>query len=118
MEESIEAKVSPSQVWEAWERAHAKHSEKKIEEGQKGKAKFRYKIFDVKKGEGFSILWKSLFVRLVFHHRVVPTKNGSLIAYRVQIKGPFAWPLRYLIGEKIRRNLSSVLKAIVKELEH
>lgn len=118
MEEMIEARVSPDQVWDAWERAHSLHGPQGIESGQKGKSKFKYKILDVKKGESFSILWKTLFVRLVFNHSVKPTKRGSEIRYKVQIKGPFAWPVRWLLGNKIKQNISLVLKAIVRQLEN
>lgn len=117
MEETIEARVAPEAVWEAWEKAHALHGEKGIEAGQKGKSKFRYQILDVQKGESFSILWKTLFVRLIFHHSVKPTPRGSEIRYRVQIKGLFAWPVRWLLGPKIQHNISLVLKTIVKQLE-
>ncbi|MBU6384010.1 MAG: hypothetical protein KGQ49_05870 [Verrucomicrobia bacterium] len=112
MEEQIEARATPAEVWKLWQRAHP------IESGQKGKDKFRYQILDVKEGEAFSIVWKSLFVRLVFTHKVQPTEKGSMISYHVQIKGPFAWAVRRLIGNKIRNNLQLVLKAIVKELEY
>ncbi len=117
MEEQIEARVSPQDVWAAWERAHFLHNPTGLREGQKGKSGFRYEVLDVKTGESFSILWKTLFVRLVFTHHVRPTKYGSQISYRVQIKGLFAWPARWLLGEKIRKNLNQVLKAVVRELE-
>ncbi len=118
MEEQIEARVSPDVVWEAWEKAHSLHGQTGIEAGQKGKSKFRYKVLDVKKGESFSILWKTLFVRLIFSHAVKPSRYGSEISYKVQIKGLFAWPVRWLLGEKIRKNIGLVLKAIVRELEN
>lgn len=107
MEEMIETRVSPEVVWEYWE--------KKMDVGQTGK--FRYKILDLRKGESFSILWKTLFVRLIFNHSVKPTHKGSEICYQVQIKGLFAWPVRWLIGAKVKRNIGYVLKAIVKDLE-
>ncbi len=111
MEETIETAVAPEVVWEAWERAHV------LEQGQQGKKSFRYKILDVKKGESFSILWKTLFVRLLFTHVVKPSKKGSQICYKVQIKGPFAWPVRWFLGAKIKANIGAVLKAVVKQLE-
>lgn len=121
MEDSVEARVSPEEVWNAWERAHQLHGQKGIEAGQKGfsqnAAKFKYQVLDVKKGESFSILWKTLFVRLVFTQRVKPTLRGSEIFYGVQIKGPFAWAVRWALGNKIKRNISLVLKSIVKQLE-
>ncbi len=123
MEERIEARVSPETVWASWESAHEKHGQNTIQEGQKGVSKgvrakgFRYQVLDVIPGKQFSILWKTLFVRLLFCHSVSPTKWGSEIRYSVQIKGPFAWLIRWLLGNKIRRNIGLVLKAIVKQLE-
>lgn len=123
MEESIEARVAPEIVWEAWERAHAKHGQGKLTQGQvgetkaEGKSQFRYKVLEVVPGKQFSILWKTLFVRLLFSHSVEPTQRGSQIRYSVQIKGPFAWPVRWVLGTKIRKNIGAVLKAIVKQLE-
>ena len=114
MEETIEARVSPGEVWEAWEKAHALQGAK---DQWQSKNKFRYKILNVKEGESFSILWKTLFVRLMFTHLVRPTKRGSEIHYQVQIKGLFAWPVRWMLGGKIKRNIGYVLRAIVKELE-
>ncbi|MDE3046496.1 MAG: hypothetical protein KGJ02_07620 [Verrucomicrobiota bacterium] len=122
MEEKIEARVSPAKVWEAWERAHAQHGQSGIVNGQKGvsgasQSKLRYEVVDVIPGQQFSVIWKTLFVRLVFSHTVKPTPRGSEIRYSVQIKGPFSWPVRWLLGNKIRRNIGSVLRAIVKQLE-
>ena len=114
----IETSATPAQVWEMWEKSHAKHGQKNLEKGQKGKSTFRYKVLDVKEGESFSILWKALFVRLVFSHKVVPSSRGSQIYYKVQIKGLFAWPVRMLAGEKIRKNTSLVLKSLVYQLEN
>lgn len=114
----IEARVPPEEVWAIWERAHNIHGSSELESGEKGKStKFRYKILDVEKGKHFSILWKTLFIHLIFTHEVIPTNTGSKISYRVQIKGLFAWPVRYFLGEKIRNNIRLVLKAIVRELE-
>ncbi len=117
MEEVIEARVSPEAVWAAWEKAHAVHGQRGIEEGQKGKSTFHYRVLNVKKGECFSILWKALFVRLIFCHTVKPIPKGSEIRYQVEIKGLFALPVRWVLGKKIRRNISCVLKAMVRELE-
>jgi hypothetical protein len=123
MEEMIEARVAPAKVWDAWEKAHRIHSEKGIEPGVKshsraeGKSKFKYQILDVVPGKSFSILWKTLFVRLIFTHRVTSTKRGSEISYNVQIKGLFAWPVRWLLGKQIQKNIRSVLKQIVSQLE-
>jgi hypothetical protein len=123
MQQNIETKVPPEKVWASWEKAHEKNGQPKIEEGQKGISKgvnangFKYQVFDVVPGKQFSILWKTLFVRLLFSHSVRPTKWGSEIQYSVKIKGLFAWPVRFFLGKKIRQNIGLVLKAIVKQLE-
>ena len=123
MEEIIEARVLPERVWETWEKAHAAHGQTKLEEGIKGKTQldgkkgFRYRILDVVPGRSFSILWKTLFVRLIFHHAVRPTSRGCEIRYSFEIKGFFAWPVRRLLGNKIRSNLSLVLKSLARQLE-
>ena len=118
MEEQIETRVTPKEVWASWEKAHLARNKGGIEQGKTGKNEFQYEIIDVKQGESFSMLWKSLFVRLVFSQSVKPIQRGSQISYRVQIKGPFAWPIRWLLGKKIRKNVHLVLKSIVQELEN
>ena len=115
MEETIEAYVPPEVVWAAWEKAHQGG---RLESGQKGKKGLKYQILDVKRGESFTILWKSLFARLLFFHSVKSTAKGSRIQYGFQIKGPFAWPLRWMLEKKIRKNLATVLSALAKQLEY
>jgi len=123
MEQKIEARVPPAKVWEAWEKAHAAHGQQGIKAGFRAKTKsergkgFKYQILDVVPGVSFSILWKTLFVRLIFTHAVHPTKRGSEIRYDFQIKGLFAWPVRKVLAKKIEKNLAIVLKAIVENLE-
>ncbi|EKE08337.1 MAG: hypothetical protein ACD_17C00221G0005 [uncultured bacterium] len=117
MEETIEARVSPEEVWQMWERAHRLHGSEGVESGKKGKAQFRYQVRDVDKGRKFSMVWKTLFVRMIFTHEVLAIKYGSSISYKVEIKGLFAWPVRYFLGKKIQTNIRHVLKAMVSELE-
>ncbi len=117
MEEAIEASVPPEAVWQAWEKAHALHGKKEIVSGANGKNGFKYRILDVEPGIRFSMLWKSLFVHLIFTHMVTPAPRGSEIRYSVKIQGFFAWPVRFFLGKKIRRNLSFVLKEFAKRLE-
>jgi len=123
MEYKITTRVKPHKIWEVWEQAHATHGQSPIVEGQKGisnspNAKgFKYQVIDVVPGSKFSIVWKTLFVRLIFTHSITTTQWGSEIGYSVLIKGLFAWPVRWLLGNKIQQNLSLVLKTMVKQLE-
>lgn len=114
MHEVAETRVPPEFVWKAWDRAHALAEN----HGQmKAQGKFKYKIVDVKRGENFSIVWKTLFVRLVFTYGVRPLFSGSQISYGVEIKGPFAWFVRWMIQEKVRKDIKQVLKTMVDQLE-
>jgi hypothetical protein len=123
MEGHIEAKVPPQVVWQAWEAAHEKHGQGGLKAGQRGETKaegasrFRYQILHAIPGKEFEILWKTLFVRLIFKHVVEPAPRGCRITYSVQIKGPFSWLVRALLGNKIRSNIGAVLKAVVQQLE-
>jgi hypothetical protein len=122
MEESLEIRVSPEKVWASWENAHAKHGSK-IKEGHRGISKgekskgFRYQVLDVIPGRQFTILWKTLFVRLLFSHCVTPIREGSEIRYTIRIKGFFAWPVRWFLGKSIRQNVRLVLKTLAQQLE-
>ena len=83
MEETIETTVLPDIVWDAWERAHHLSGSRGIKSGDQGKSKkFPYKIIEVEKGKHFSILWKTLFVRLIFTHKVIPISTGSKITFQ------------------------------------
>ncbi len=123
IESTIETRASPQAVWKLWQKTHK--MDETFVPGQKGSLKgnrrgsFSYRILDVSKGQHFTILWKSLFVRLVFTHAVAPVEpKGSSISYSVQIRGPFAWPMRFLLSGKIRNNLALVLKSLSRELDN
>ncbi len=117
MEEVIQTRVAPRLVWKAWEDAHESRGLGKLSAGQSGKSPFRYKVLQVVPGESFTIVWKAYFVRLIFRHTVKPAPRGAEIRYDVQIKGFFAWPVRWFLGKKIRSSIYAVLKAMVHRLE-
>jgi hypothetical protein len=118
MEATIESRLSPETIWKAWESAHATHANSPIEPGQRSKSTgFKYQILDVVKGERFSILWKSLFVRMIFTHSVRAVGRGSEIRYTAEMKGLFAGLVKFVLKNKIQRNLSFVLKEFTKQLE-
>ena len=121
IEAIIETKVPADRVWQLWRKIHAMDAG--FSKGQKGTlttaegSHFSYKIQNVEEGKSFSILWKSLFVKLIFTHSLYPQPKGCKILYTVQIRGFFAWPVRFFLGGKIQSNLEYVLKSLVKELE-
>lgn len=120
MEERIETRVSPEKIWQTWEMAHAKQGEETFERGKKGKSargNFRYEVVDIVQGESFTLVWKTLFLRLIFSHAVFPKKRGSEIVYSIKIRGFFGAPARWFLGNKIRQSVRGVLKTMVKRLE-
>ncbi len=120
MEERIETRVSAEKIWQTWEMAHAKQGEEALVQGKKGKSSrgsFRYEVLDVVKGESFTLVWKTVFLRLIFSHAVFPKKRGAEIVYSVQIRGFFGAPARWFLGNKIRQTVRGVLKTMVKRLE-
>ena len=115
LEQKIDARVTPEQVWKAWEKVHDQTG---IVEGKKGVVKkIRYQFLEVVPGERYTICWKTLFVRLIFTHSVVSTQRGAEITYSAKIKGLFAIPVRWMLGPKISQNLGLVLRALVRQLE-
>lgn len=111
MKAEIETKVSPQKVWAIWEEAH------NLKETSQGKKKYKFQIIEIKQGEYFSILWKSLFANLIFTYKVFPTHSGSLIEYHVQIKGLFSWLIQKLSHKRIEKNLRLALREMVNRLE-
>ncbi len=111
---TAETKVPPTLVWRAWNQAHSIDTSLGIPKKQ---GKFSYLICDVKRGEQFSIRWKTLFVRLIFTYRVQPLYSGSQLSTQVQVKGVFGWLVRRMIGRKLNEQLATVLKDMVAQLE-
>lgn len=118
MQDSVEVKASPAEVWAAWERAYQRQGGGKMSSGQtlktEGTKSLSFRIEDVKEGERFSLLWKSLWLRLCFSHEVVPTKEGSKITYSFAVRGFLSLPVRWLLRKKLSRNLSLVLRSFAK----
>jgi hypothetical protein len=115
-------RVPPAKVWQAWVHAHALRGEGVLREGATGhmggpNKKIAYKIENVIAGKCFSIRWKGLCVRFVFHHLVLPFKDGSEIRYDCEIQGLCGWMVRWFLIDRIRTNLKQVLKAFVQKLE-
>lgn len=121
IQSTVKTKATPQAVWEMWRKIH--NMDETFAVGKKGslkgrgRAHMKYRILEVSEGKHFSILWKSLFVRLVFTHAVFASLKGAEIRYTVQVKGPLAWPMRFLLGSKIGRNLDLVLQSLSKELD-
>ncbi len=115
-------RASPQKVWSAWVQSHVLHCGGTFASGssgymQQGKRKIPYQIIDVVPGKSFSVLWKALFVRFVFLHKVTSSWAGAEIEYDFQIKGPLAWMVRWALSSKINANLSLVLKEFIRQLE-
>jgi len=119
IEERVKTFAKPSVVFKAWS---ARYIEQGFEKNQKGyvvngkKKGFKFKIEDIKENHSLSIVWFSHLVKLKFHHIVENDVNGSLIIIRVQLKGFFAFLIKPLIANKIRKNLQVSLTKFARDL--
>lgn len=94
-----------------------------MESGKKGvsktsnRSKFKYQIQEIIEGESFSILWKSFLTSLLFTYKVTSFSKGSEISCSVKVRGLLSGPVRWMLGNKIRKNLESALHTLVRQLE-
>ena len=84
-----------------------------IERGRK----VPYKIIDIKKGEEFTTVWKSIFVKMVFRYEVKQQSKGSLITAGVNFGGIFGWIARLFLRSKMRKNLAASLEQFASQLD-
>jgi len=119
IEERVKTFAKPRIVFKAWS---DRYIEQGFEKNQKGfvvngkKKGFKFKIEDIKDNHSLSIVWFSHLVKLKFHHIVENNANGSLITIRVQLKGIFAFLIKPLIADKIRKNLQMSLTKFAQDL--
>ncbi len=116
------ARVLPDVVWRAWTESHVTYGGGKLENGalgkmKQGKKEVSYTIANVLSGKSFSTIWKLFFVRLEFHHKVVPSYGSSEVCYGFDLKGPLRWILRPFLLKKIELHLTQSLNAFVANLE-
>ncbi|MCC6127658.1 MAG: hypothetical protein IT584_00445 [Chlamydiae bacterium] len=123
MNARIQTRLPAAVIWQAWQRSHAASGLSQMESGKKGesktssRSKFKYQIQEIIEGESFSILWKSFLTSLLFTYKVTPFSKGSEISCSVKVRGLLAGPVRWMLGNKIRKNLESALHALVRQLE-
>lgn len=123
MKAELETPLPSFRIWDAWLKAHAAAGLADLQKGKKGTSQkpghsgFKYQIQQVVENESFSIAWKTLFVRLLFTYAVKPIAKGSKVSCSVDIKGFFAWPVRFFLANKIQKKLTQALHSMVRELE-
>lgn len=121
MHKKLTTSVPPETIWRAWEEAHRLSSSAPLTAGKEkylaANGKFRYQIVEVVPHKKFSLLWKTLFIHLLFTHEVERTPFGSEISYRVQVKGLFAPFVRWALKSKLEASLDSILRSFVDQLE-
>jgi hypothetical protein len=124
IQESALTKAPAKRVWQAWTdmyqwKANAKGSFKDGFSGNitENGRKVPYKIIDIKKGEGFTTIWKSIFVKMVFRYEVKQQSKGSLITCAVRFGGLFGWIAALFLKSKVRKNLSASLEQFAGQLD-
>ena len=125
---SAKTNISRSVIWKKWKAAqpwnHSNEDSSELSEGKTGhvnsknKKAVSYKILEVKENESFTIAWKALFIKLIFTYSVEEKQNKSLITYSVKLKGFFAFPVYYLIRNKVKKNLIDGLNSFINQIEN
>lgn len=119
IEERTTTSIPSELIWKAWCDNYLKDG---IKAGQKGyvvvdeKKGVKFKIEEIVEGKSLTILWFSHFVKLRFFHKVEKCDEGSLIICRVELKGFFAFIIKPLISNKIRKYIQTSLKQFSREL--
>jgi hypothetical protein len=122
IEESMVTKAPAKRVWKAWVDMYVARSGGKaiFKDGYKGYVieqgrKVPFQLVDIVKGEGFTTIWKSFFVKMIFRYEVKQQAKGSLITASVKFGGSFGWVARFFLKSKMRKNLSKSLEQFVSQ---
>ena len=123
LEESVVTKAPAKKVWKAWSEMYQTKSMGKnaFKEGHKGHIvergrKVPFKIVDIKKGEGFTTIWRSFLVKMIFRYEVKQQSKGSLITCTVRFGGLLGWIARLFLKKKVKKNLAASLKQFAEQL--
>lgn len=108
MEEKIETRADARKVWQAWSHMHS---------GSGEAGKLKYQIINLEPNKRFTMVWKTMFLRLLLTYAVSPTSRGSEIAFDVTVKGPMGWAVRWFLAPKIQANLRDALRTFARKLE-
>ena len=125
IQESMITKAPAKKVWKAWSDMYQMKTgvgKKGFKEGHKGHViekgrKVPFVIVDVKKGEGFTTVWRSFLVRMKFRYEVKQQAKGSLITCSVRFGGLFGWVARFFLRNKVRKNLAKSLEQFANQLD-
>lgn len=124
IEESITTKAPAKKVWQAWTDMYQwkASSGKSLKEGFTGHIvergrKVPFKVIDIKKGEGFTTIWSSFLVKMIFRYEVKQQPRGSLITCSVRFGGIFGLIARFFLKKKVRKNLSASLQQFAEQLD-
>ena len=124
IEESIVTKAPAKTVWKAWVDMYQMKSGNinAFKEGFKGHViekgrKVPFQLVDIKKGEEFTTIWKSFFVKMIFRYEVRQQSKGSLITTSVRFGGMFGWVARFFLRSKMRKNLANSLEQFASQLD-
>lgn len=122
--ETRETSARATKIWQTWQASSYWDLDKtSFNEGQKGHVmgkKRRGPAFTVAKIEeekSFTLSWKAPMVKFDMQHEIEETLTGSKITYTMKLRGLMAYPMRLLLGRKIKRTLNDTLRAFVSHIE-
>ncbi|MFA5250034.1 MAG: hypothetical protein WC371_01325 [Parachlamydiales bacterium] len=114
-------KAPAKRVYQAWVEMYQAKTSGNFKEGYKGYItemgrKMPFEIKEVKKNEGFTIIWSSFVVRIIFKYAVEQAEKGSKISCRVRFGGLFGFAVRLFLKKKMIKNLTEMLSSFADQL--
>ncbi|GAB5411817.1 MAG: hypothetical protein ChlgKO_09310 [Chlamydiales bacterium] len=122
--ENRETGAKPELIWQTWKASSYWDLDKtSFSEGQKGHVMGKkrrgpaFTVTKIEEGKSFTLSWKAPMVKFDMQHEVLETASGSKIIYTMKLRGLMAYPMRLLLGRKIKRTLYDTLRAFVSHIE-
>lgn len=114
-------KAQAKRVYQAWSDMYQSKTGGNFKEGYKGYItemgkKMPFEIKKVDKNEGFTIVWSSFFVKIIFHYAVKQEDKGSTISCQVKFGGLFGWVGSLFLKKKMKKNLTEMLTAFAEQM--
>jgi hypothetical protein len=81
---------------------------------RKGGIRQRFTVVDVQEGRGFTCIGKNLLINMRLEHQVEPSKLGSRVTHRIEVKGLLAWWLRLTSARHLRKTLAPSVRKLAR----
>ena len=130
---TVETKASAKTIWDIWKDvSHWNTWDHGIEHSSidgpfakgtpgtlkpKGGPLVRTKLTEVVPMKRFVDESKILFSRIIISHYLIEFPGKTQVTHQIEMKGPFAFLLAFLIGRNMKKNLPQEMQSMIKKAE-